>query len=585
MTVRELVEKYIGKCKEVSAGNLQVFNCPFCGKKDGKFYIKEDTGVYICHHGSCGAKGNLSTLKEKLGLKDKDVKLGTKKKVMKEKLVYNRSNIGTLLNNYKQEQEDAKPTIEFINGRGIDTIVAFDNSVQYQKSDNAVMFVYKENGQLAGIKYRSIKEKKFYQAAGSKAVLWNMDNATNEKLLICEGEWDMLTLAQCGYKDMATSVPMGVGNLDWIDNCRELLESKKEIILIFDNDDAGKIALNKVSQRLEYLDAEIKTVDLGSYKDLNEVLMFEGVQKVRDMVENPLNIEIKGIETLYETERFDINDLERVPYGIESVDNVLRGAKEGELIILAGSNGSGKTTITKQFMLNARSFGKKVFVVNGEIDNKIFKEDLFLQANGDNPLVKVEDRMFPGNYDYKVTDENYTKINAWLDGYFYSMSSSESLTDENVMNKIKLAIKKHNCFFIVVDNLSVIDCKGENESSAKGEFAAKLKALAVQYGVCVLLVNHLIKGERTGRGQEAIKGGGKVTDVADVVLILDRIDDVSADHNAILGIKKNRLKGKIADINLYFSGRHKTLNDKREFKNNYKWKEYNEEIELDDLPW
>lgn len=591
MTVREIVEKYLGTYKEVSAGNLQVRKCPFCDREKGKFYIKEDTGVYICHSGSCGAKGTLPQLvkhlEEKLGVKIAEPKASKKKKGDKVNLQFKKEDIGTLFNSSGDENPNAKETIEYINSRGISTKTARDMDVFYRKSDKSVIFAYKNlDGNLAGLKYRNIKEKKFMQATGSQAYLWNLERATNKKIIIGEGEMEALTLAEIGLMDRALSVPMGVGNLDWIDNCREFLESKEEIILAFDNDDAGEKALRKVSQRLQHLN--IRKIDLGAYKDINEFFMFEGKDELIKVLDNSKEIELQGLETFYEVGRHDINKLDRFPFGIDTLDRVTRGAKEGELIILAGENGSGKTLISKQFILNARNKGKKVLVVNGEIQNEIYKEDLFKQANGDNKLVKTEDILIRGEYDYRVSDENYQMINEWLNGYLYTMSDQEELTDKNVLSMIESSIIKNNVFFIVVDNLSVIYCEGENEAESKGRFAVALKNLAKKHGVCILLVNHFTKGAKD-RGKEGIKGSGIISDIADMVFISEREDNPDIEVNGYLNVVKNRLNGRLQKISLYFNPLYKTLLDDPDKILKFNWKEFNElkaEFENDDdLPF
>lgn len=591
MTVREIVEKYLGQYKEVSAGNLQVKKCPFCDREKGKFYIKEDTGVYICHSGSCGAKGTLPQLvkhlEEKLGVKIAEPKASKKKKGDKVNLQFKKEDIGTLFNSSGEENPNAKETIEYINSRGISTKTTRDMDVFYRKSDKSVIFAYKNlDGNLAGVKYRSVREKKFSQATGSQAYLWNLERATNKKVVICEGEWDCLSLAEAGLMDRALSVPMGTGNLDWIDNCREFLESKEEIILAFDTDEAGEKALRKVSQRLQHLN--IRKIELGAYKDINDFFLFEGKDELIKVLENSKEIELQGLETFYEVGRYDINKLDRFPFGINVLDRVTRGAKEGELIILAGDNGSGKTLISKQFVLNARSKGKKVLVVNGEIQNEIYKEDLFKQANGDNKLVKTEDILIRGEYDYRVSDENYNLINEWLNGYLYTMSDQEELTDKNVLSMIESSIIKNNAFFIVVDNLSVIHCEGENEAEAKGRFAVALKNLAKKHGVCILLVNHFTKGAKD-RGKEGIKGSGIISDIADMVFISEREDNPDIEANGYLNVVKNRLNGKLQKIDLYFNPIYKTLLDDPDQVLKFNWKEFNEikaELENDDeLPF
>lgn len=593
----EQIIKKLGDNKKATQGNIQFKKCPFCGREKWKFYLHETNGAYICHSGSCNAKGNIHTLAKHIGVKTdnksfKEVK-SKNTKVISELRKFSEGEFATLLNNAGEENPNCKEVNEFIVSRGISIETAKKMNCVKKVSSNSLAFGYEDlDGVLKGVKYRDIREKKFGQEKGSKAILWNIKGATNKKIVICEGEWDALTIAEIGMFDRATSVPMGAQNLDWIDNCREFLEEKEEIILAFDSDEAGKRALIRTSQRLESYN--IKSIDLGNYKDINEFYFFEGKEALESVLNNATPIMVDGLKDLDDVGRFDVNECERIVYGIKRLDERTRGAKEGDLIILAGDNGSGKTTVTKQMALSSIEQNKKVLYINGEVRAEIFKEDLFLQANGTNKFDVIEDKLVRGQKDYVVTQENYRKINAWLKGRFLTFSDTVELKDTIVLEKIESAIKKENVFFIIVDNLTIISHESTlKESDAKGEFARALKRLAVKYGVCIVLVNHFTKGDNEG-GKSRIKGSGVITDVADVVLVNEIVQDEESEHSGVLRVLKNRLKGLLGKIETGFDPLSKRIydfeNDNIETARKYKWELVSFEdddlgIDVDDLPF
>lgn len=590
---KEVIEK-LGESKKAPNGNIQVKTCPFCGREKWKFYLHETNGAYICHSGSCGAKGNIHTLAKHLGVKieNTDFKEIKKKnvKVISELRKFKADEFATLLNSSGDKNPECLDVIEFVEGRGISVETAKAMNVFKKRGTSLVTFAYQDlDGELKAVKYRNIKEKKFSQESGSKSILWNIKNATNKKIIITEGEWDALTLAEIGLMDRATSMPMGATDLNWIDNCREFLEGKEEIILAYDSDETGRRGLTKACQRLEMYN--IKTINLGNYKDINEFYFYEGAEALKKVLEEAKEVRVDGLKDLEEVERFDINLCDRFTFGIKRLDEKTRGGKEGDLIILAGDNGSGKTTVTKQIALSAIQQDKKVLYINGEVRAEIFKEDLFLQANGNNKFTKIEDKLVRGQCDYVVTDENYEKINYWLKNKFLTFSDTVDLKDTIVLEKIESAIKKENVFLIIVDNLTVISHEGGmKEHDAKGEFARDLKRLAVKYGVCIVLVNHFTKGNDEG-GKSRIKGSGVITDVADVVLVNELIFDEDVEHNGLLRILKNRLKGQLGKIETGFDPLSKRIYDftnaKEETSRNYKWEliDFNEELDVEDLPF
>lgn len=86
---------------------------------------------------------------------------------------------------------------------------------------------------------------------------------SDEKLFICEGEFDTMILEQEGYK--AIGVP-GVTNIpaDQINLIRSL-----DLYLAFDNDEAGEVAMHKMTN---LLNRPIKAIKLKQHNDITELI-------------------------------------------------------------------------------------------------------------------------------------------------------------------------------------------------------------------------------------------------------------------------------------------------------------------------
>lgn len=85
----------------------------------------------------------------------------------------------------------------------------------------------------------------------------------DEKLFICEGEFDTMILEQEGYR--AIGVP-GVTNIP-IDQI-ELIRNY-DLYLAFDNDEAGEIAMHKITN---LLNRPIKVIKLKQHNDISELI-------------------------------------------------------------------------------------------------------------------------------------------------------------------------------------------------------------------------------------------------------------------------------------------------------------------------
>ena len=564
MDIIQFAEKHLGLFKQTT-NELQVKKCPFCDREKGKFYVNINTGNYFCHSGSCNAKGNFERLKEKFGV-ETTVKFKEKKEIKKSIKELN-----------KEDYElDNSKMINYLKGRGISKETLKENKILWNIKSNAMTFFLTEGYEnletdeqypklrTVGIKYRTL-DKKVWAETGSKLVLLGLDLFPKEQetVYVVEGEIDWLTLKEIGYKN-CVSVPSGTNNFDWIEYNKYFLENK-EIILCYDNDDAGRKAEEKAIKKLQGIAKTIKVLNLNYDGDINDVLMNCGITTLVNILDNPIKKEVEGIKNIKDIGRFNINEIERFKTGIESLDTSLRGFKETELIVLAGENGSGKTTVLTQTMLQAINQNKKVFLYNGELGEEMWKEWLFLQASGGNGIDKRKDDL-TGNVDYFVGTETYNKIDHWLDNKLFVNTSKKSSNPQDLLLRMKDACITKNCFLFVIDNLSTLNFTGDKPShELLGEFVSEIKEFAKEYNVCVVVINHLIKSEGKPT-KDKIKGSGKITDVADTVLLVEK---------GKIHVTKNRFYGVMLEIATGFDVRTKRVFDnnnviiERNFKYDY----------------
>jgi twinkle protein len=302
----------------------------------------------------------------------------------------------------------------------------------------------------------------------------------------------------------------------------------------------------------------------------------EGIMAVKEIVDNPVEVELEGVVDISNIARFDINKIDRFLTGIKGLDMAFRGLKETELTVIAGDNGSGKSTLIAQIMLSAIDQGKKCFVFNGELGAEMFKEWLFLQANGEDGLLLKKDEL-TGMSDRIVNDTNYEKINKWIAKKLHMFSSKDFSDSNMLLDKMKQSYKKDNTFLFVIDNLTTIQFPndGTPRHQQLGDFIAGLKQFAKDYNCHVIAVNHTIKSADK-KGKHLIKGSGVVTDLADNVIMPLIIDDDEVEHDGELIIAKNRMYGIMPTICTVFNSTTKRILDHRnqeaEEVKEYGWK-------------
>ena len=273
------MEKFIELGIQVkNRGGEQKTFCPKChdqrrNKSDKSLSVNVEKGVYNCHN--CGWGGNVKLTQKKEYIKPIEIK-----------------------------SELSERTISYFKKRGITepTLVHWKvgESIEYfpqvQKKRKAINFKYYRDGQLVNVKFRD-GEKNFKMVSGAELIFYGLDNIkSSDKIYIVEGEMDALSLHEAGIYSVC-SVPNGAskGNqrLEYLDNCWEYFDKKKEIILCTDNDEAGLMLRNELARRFGQY--RCKYVEFDNYKDANDVLVAKGAETLRTIIKKTKQFPIEGV--------------------------------------------------------------------------------------------------------------------------------------------------------------------------------------------------------------------------------------------------------------------------------------------------
>ena len=174
--------------------------CPECGDQRKKKHertlsitVHHDHSVYMCHH--CGLSG---AVKRKKFWEEYEVTQANKVVKIPTQLNYNVDLIK-----------------EFFHGRGVeldnlDELPAMTTGTRWLGGENkeAVGFIYGSRENPSAIKWRSVDGKEF-SCEGAPRSFYGIENvgASDEELIIVEGECDVIALASVGIK--AVSCPNG----------------------------------------------------------------------------------------------------------------------------------------------------------------------------------------------------------------------------------------------------------------------------------------------------------------------------------------------------------------------------------------
>lgn len=531
---------------------LHFIKCPYCqNKTDDKntFAINLRTGQFKCLRASCGAKGNMITL-----ARDFNFSLG--------------NDFDEYFNRRKKYRDLSRyprpivrpPAVEYMEGRGISAAITEKYEITTQKDhDNILVFpFFDEFGKMQFIKYRktdfdkSKDKNKEWSERDCKPILFGMDQCDadqNETLVLTEGQIDSLSVAEVFDGNInVVSVPTGCNGFTWVPYCWDFLSKFKTLIVFGDHENGHITLLEEMQKRFNGVVKHVRPEDYRDCKDANELLQKHGKQAVIDAVQQAVIVQNKRIKKLSEVKSRNMSEVPGINTGIAQLDKLLGGFYFGQLIILTGERGLGKSTLGSQFIVNAINQGVTTFCYSGELMDWMFQSWLDRQSAGREYINWTKG---PRDEDvYLIDGAALELIHDWYDElcYIYDNSVIDSDEDENetILETIETAVKQYGCRMLMIDNLmtAIEDDLSSDLYRQQSAFVRALAEMAKRYDVIILLIVHPRKRIGLKFDNDDVAGSSNITNLADVVMNYARPKDDNDMHpDRILQVTKNRLNG------------------------------------------
>lgn len=492
----------------------------------------------------------------------------------------------------------------YLCGRGLTR----ETLLEYRLTSNseAVFFNYYVDDTLVKIKGRAIgdmgnsKDKYKYTPKGGTNTLYGQHMYSGQRTVaICEGEIDALSLHTAivanGLQEivLSSSVPSGSGNTSWIENSRHFLDKFESIVLIPDNDDAGKKFIDKASAELVMI-KPVRTATLKGTKcnDVNELLQERGTKEVCRLIAN-------SKEYLPD---FAV-DLSKLPYnesrinyersGFFTLDKMLHGFGHGLVTLFTGHTGAGKTTIIRQMIIFNVMQKKRIGVMMGEETPLMFRDMLIRQRylkDHSNEFNKIYDEW--DNNTWTPKDKLIEKFNDECSRFISSYNCAH-LQDDNRLKKIYEWIRFESSIYgtslFILDNLMKLEVGlGDGLTQAQGDIIDAVKNMSSTLNVHILLIAHPKKGE-SNLSSESVSGSQKIVNTVDNLITFQRFDKMdervvskivssfNSDNRyenitAFLRIHKNRVWAKCGMIPMRYDEHTNCIHDlDPENKQRYGW--------------
>lgn len=533
-------------CAETKERNKELFfkHCPYChgGQSNDKntFSINLENGAFKCFRSSCGKQGHFVEL-----CRDFDYELD-----------FGKSSKEVVYRKLPQKQIVVRDkAIEFLKTRGISEKTGKRYNITTQdRNTNVIVFpFFDENNILQFVKYRNANyngqgnkewcEGKDQNGNSCKPILFGMAQCVDKTtLVITEGQLDSLTLADCDIKN-AVSVPTGAKGFTWLPNCYEWISQFQEIIVFGDWENGKMSLIDELNLKLPKM--KIKSVQ-GKYylgeKDANDIYRRFGKEAIIQAVNNAIDVKTQCVTTWNEIEDEDLTQREFVWTGIPTIDQTIGGLYLGQLVLLTGKSGHGKSTFASMLGCHALNQGFKSFFYSGELSKQQFKNWISLQLAGKNNVQEI--KQTNRKTIYKPTEYAKKGIADFVQDKFYIYDNSY-VADEmpDLLKIVEEMICRYGVKYICLDNLmtAMQDVSANEIYNKQSQFARKLKQIADTYNVLIILVAHPRKSVSNGFSNDDILGSSEVVNRADLVISYSKATKEGADYSSEVIISKNRL--------------------------------------------
>ena len=304
----------------------------------------------------------------------------------------------------------------------------------------------------------------------------------------------------------------------------------------------------------------------------------EMIDKVNDLLINnkitktsgsPKNV-IDVINTV-EQELKDANSVSKnlLKTGFKNIDQKIKGFKPGDLIVVAGRPGMGKTTWALNIATNNVMQGKKVLIFSLEMTNEQLVKKIISSEAGI-PM----DSLIAGNMTKQEWSAFDTIKQKLSDSGLYIYDKSP-ITIETLINKTKAIQSITDVDLIVVDYLQLLmttnkaPSNSDNRTASMTYISNLLKGLAKEISCPLISLSQLNRGVEARTDKRPVlsdlRDSGSIEQDADMVIMLYRqeyYDSLDTGLAEVI-IRKNRL-GETGEFELGFEGHRSRFVDPEE---------------------
>lgn len=416
----------------------------------------------------------------------------------------------------------------------------------YRDGDILRFHYFDDAGVLHGCKVKT-KQKVFSYEGEVPGTLFgqHLFPATGKRVVITEGELDAASCSEAMPGWPMVSLPSGAASAKKsIQRALQWLQGYEEIVLFFDNDEAGRKAAEDAASVLP--PGKTKIARLESYKDASDALQANDSEAVRRAIWDAKPYRPDGIvdgKTLLELVTTPTPPSDH-DYPFQGIQDKLHGIRYGELVTITAGSGIGKSSFCRELATHLLCKGERVGYLALEESNRRTALGLMSAAVGKS--------LHLGEHDRSTLTEAYQATLA--DWNLFLFDGFGSFDPDIVYNRIEYLAAGLDSRVIFLDHLSILLSGLDGDERRMIDVTmTKLRSLVERTGVALFLVSHLRRtssdqnheeGARVTLGQ--LRGSAAIAQLSDSVVALERNQQAdTAGNSTTVRVLKNRYSGEV----------------------------------------
>ncbi len=219
--------------------------------------------------------------------------------------------------------------------------------------------------------------------------------------------------------------------------------------------------------------------------------------------------------------------------GLADIDKLIIGFEAGQLIVIAGRPGHGKSAMAGTIAVNVAQKGKRVLMFSMEMSGEELAGRFVSRLGG----LSGEKIKKPG----EMTDEDWDKYVIGMEkaGKLpITINSQGALTPADVASEVSKTKNKDGLDLVVIDYLQLMGGgrKSDNRVQEISYITRTLKNLAVSLKVPIILLSQLSRSnekERRAPQLTDLRDSGSIEQDANTILLIQRESHISEDMKTV----------------------------------------------------